>query len=185
MELIAGKRDGMAFRGFMGMACRSFCKKFKGRKGIGMGFCEKCGSELKDGDHFCPACGMVRKGQGDGSRPEEKGGGGETAEDRALAALAYMGPLVFVALCLAKGKKFIRFHASQGTALLLASVVYGIAFGVLEKVVLTFFWRAYAITGLIGITGAAFPALACIGIVNAVGGQEKELPVIGRFIGRL
>lgn len=166
--------------GIMGWHGILFCRELdnKGRKGNQMKFCEKCGAKLGDGMHFCPACGVVQKGM---ESQSGDAGNRDGTESRVVAALAYLGPLVFVAFCLAKGEKFVRFHVNQGIVLLLASVVYGITSGVLERVILEVFWRAYFFTGVIGLAGLVFPVLACVGIANAVNGRKRELPVIGRI----
>lgn len=147
-----------------------------------MKYCEKCGIKLEGNEIFCPVCGMKQAGACKADSAQKGNNGVELTEDRAVAAIAYLGPLAFAALFLAKDSKFVRFHANQGIVLILTSVVYGIVSDVLERMILAVFWKAYVIIGFINTAWLVFPVLVCIGIANAVNGREKELPVIGKII---
>jgi len=109
----------------------------------------------------------------DGKDSEER----DIRENRGLAALCYVGPLVFVALFSAKESRFVRYHANQGLAVFAASAIYYIATSVLMPAV---FWRFYYYAALLRFMGLAFPALMAAGIANALNGRMKELPLVGR-----
>ncbi|MGI6508084.1 MAG: hypothetical protein ACOX4A_06835 [Saccharofermentanales bacterium] len=98
-----------------------------------------------------------------------------------MAILAYFGILVLIPLFAAKESKFARYHVNQGLVLFIAEVAYGIVYAILSSIIWAISWRLYFITRIIGIFSLVFLVLSVIGIVNAVNGQAKELPVIGKF----
>ena len=89
-----------------------------------------------------------------------------------MAVVAYL--LFFIPLLTeAKDDPFVKFHVKQGLVLLVAELI---AMAVSRIPVLGWF------SGLLGL-GVFF--LLIIGILNALKGQEKPLPVIGQFAERL
>lgn len=165
-----------------------------------MRYCKKCGMKIVGGIQPCPACGSAA-----GTVPERPAGkgqagcsaklwelfktvdetgkfdGADIAENRMAAALAYVGLLVLVPLYTAKKSEFARYHARQGIVLIIVSAAYSIANGMLAAAVLAVSWRLYFILRITRLMGLAFPVLAVTGIVNAVNGKAKELPVIGKI----
>ena len=99
-----------------------------------------------------------------------------------MAVLAYFGILVLIPILAAKESKFARFHANQGLILLITGVAYSIFVQVIIKIVS---FISYALAGIVGIAlGLAWLlllVLAIIGIINAVKGEFKQLPLIGQF----
>lgn len=99
-----------------------------------------------------------------------------------MAVLAYFGILVLIPILAAKESKFARFHANQGLILLITEVAYSIFVPVVIKIVA---FISYALAGIVGIAlGLAWLlllVLAIIGIINAVKGEFKQLPLIGQF----
>lgn len=99
-----------------------------------------------------------------------------------MAVLAYFGILVLIPILAAKESKFARFHANQGLILLITGVAYSIFVQVVIKIVA---FISYALAGIVGIAlGLAWLlllVLAIIGIINAVKGEFKQLPLIGQF----
>ena len=92
--------------------------------------------------------------------------GEDIARNKGMAVLAYIGILVLIPLFAAKESPYARYHANQGLVLL----VCGFAFWILGKIL-----------GFLGTLGGILCfILAIIGIVNAVQGKAKELPVIGK-----
>ena len=160
-----------------------------------MAFCGKCGSKLEDGVKFCPACGAsTETPQPDTGRqttptytqPVVHGAPmqadiRDAQDNKVMAILAYLGPLVLVPILAAKESRFARYHANQGLVLLLACIAYSIVYGILSWILLVISWRLYFISSIIGIVGIVFLVLAIIGIINAANGRAKELPVIGKF----
>lgn len=94
----------------------------------------------------------------------------DVEENKVIAALSYLGILVLVPLLAKKDSPFCQFHAKQGLVLLISWVIVG-------------FVAVIPILGwIISVFGSLFLfVLFILGIVNALGGQAKELPVIGQF----
>lgn len=92
----------------------------------------------------------------------------------AMGVLAYLGPLVILPFLVAKDDPFVNFHLKQGVVLLVIDIILWLG-GM-------FFTPLYPITGLLSL--GTF-ILAIIGIVNVVNGQQKELPIVGSFAGRV
>lgn len=87
-----------------------------------------------------------------------------------MAVLSYIGPLVIVSYLTAKDDPFVKFHIKQGLVLLVADV----ALWVIGSM-------AYMLWPVIQLINIAVLILAIIGIINAVKGREKELPLVGKF----
>lgn len=93
-------------------------------------------------------------------------------DNRVMAILAYIWILFLVPLLAAKESRFARYHAYQGVALFLLSLLVGIIDRLLP----------YNLSGLSYLLSLAVLVLAIIGIVNAYQGKAKPLPVIGGFL---
>lgn len=106
-----------------------------------------------------------------------------------MAVLAYFGILVLIPILAAKESKFARFHANQGLILLITGLILlitGVAYSIFVQVVIKIVsFISYVLTGIVGIAlGLAWLlllVLAIIGIINAVKGEFKQLPLIGQF----
>ncbi len=85
-----------------------------------------------------------------------------------MAVLSYIGPLVIVSYLTSKNDPFVKFHIKQGL------VVFGI-----EVLMWVFGSMLYSLATILSIIHLATVILSIIGIINAVGGKEKELPVVG------
>lgn len=90
--------------------------------------------------------------------------------DKVMGVLAYLGVLVIIPLLAAKDSKFARFHANQGLILLICTVVIYIVGKIFP-----------GLSVVITILDAAIFVLAVIGIINAVKGETKKLPLVGNF----
>lgn len=169
-----------------------------------MAFCKNCGKQLPEGATFCPACGTSATEQTQQantqfqqttamypSNPDKA----DAEQNKVMAVLSYFGILVLIPIFAAKESKFARFHASQGLMLLLTEVAYYIAKFIIELVLGLIFPLDYnyllgyythgaiysIISGILGLASILFLVLAIIGIVNAVQGNKKELPIIGKI----
>lgn len=123
-----------------------------------------------------------------------------------LSLLSYLGILVLVPIFLVKRSRFARFHANQGLVLLIAGIVSDLALlvlkliaGALRSGLMALLYRIDGSRVLIamgavlgGVVSGVFWILsvlisvalivfAVLGIVNAVKGRARELPLIGRF----
>ena len=93
----------------------------------------------------------------------------DVQKNKVMAVLAYIGILVLIPILAAKDSKFARFHANQGLVLFLISLVCS----ALVKIKI--------IGWILGIIELAVFILAIVGIVYAIQGKAKELPVVGNW----
>lgn len=93
----------------------------------------------------------------------------DISNNKIMAALSYIGILVILPLLLAKDSRFAQFHANQGLLLLIVDVLLS---------VLSFIPVVKFFAGIIGLVVFVF---CIIGIVAALKGEAKELPVIGKY----
>ena len=150
-----------------------------------MAFCKNCGAELEEGAKFCPSCGKSTTEEApkaEESFADKVAGLNNTPDttteydpkdiedNKVMALLAYIGILFLVPLLAAKDSKFAKFHTNQGIVLFIAVIILGV---VMAIPILG--WIVGAVGGVITLV------LAIIGIVNAVQGRAKELPIIGKF----
>ena len=169
-----------------------------------MTFCKNCGKQIEDNAQFCPGCGAPAETnttqQAQTQQPNSANDfsakfealnntADTTAEyDKAdieknkyMAMLAYFGPLVIIPMLVSKDSKFARYHCNQGIILLIAAIAYSIAYGILSTIIYAISWRLGFISSILGFVSIIFTVLAILGIVNAVSGKAKELPLIGKF----
>ena len=166
-----------------------------------MTYCGKCGAQVQDGVKFCQGCGAAvetkvennaqQVPQNDFSQKIQNlnNTADTTAEfdaqditsNKAMAILAYFGPLVLIPIFAAKQSKFARYHSNQGLLLLIAAVAWSIVYGIINAILLAISWRLYTVSSIIGILSIVFFVLFIIGIINASNGRAKELPIIGKF----
>ncbi|MBO4873279.1 MAG: hypothetical protein J5496_07675 [Lachnospiraceae bacterium] len=98
-------------------------------------------------------------------------------QNKFMAILAYLSWLVLIPLFAAKGSRFARFHCNQGIVLAIAEIIAWALFGILKKIPLIG-WIFGALSWILSLICLV---MAVIGIINAVGGKAKDLPVIGSF----
>ncbi len=172
-----------------------------------MAFCSNCGTKVEDGVKFCPGCGAAlpvgeEKNTAENQQTEaveqtqqaeqiqstEQGSdlsskvanlnntadttADYTPEDieqnKVMGLLAYI--LFFIPLLAAKDSPFARYHANQGLVLFLCALVSGVIF-----IIPILGWIIAPILSIV------ITVLAVIGIINALNGKAKELPIIGKF----
>ncbi len=94
----------------------------------------------------------------------------DVQENKVIAALSYLGLLVLIPLLVKKDSPFCQFHAKQGLVLLIAWVGIGII-----AIIPILGW-------IVSIVGTIILfVLFIMGLVNALGGKYKELPLIGQY----
>lgn len=112
---------------------------------------------------------------------------------KGMAILSYILP--FIPYFLEKENKYVRYHARQGMDLLLISIIYSILNSVLISLIkvngacsffgynlghyckVTPWWVTLPLT----IIGIGISIIALIGILNAIKGKAKELPIVNKF----
>ena len=87
--------------------------------------------------------------------------------NKLMGILSYIGILVLIPIFAAKDDPFVRYHANQGLVNFIVALVAG---------VLTAIPIVGIVAGLVGIVCFVFSIL---GIINAVKGEMKPLPLIG------
>lgn len=137
--------------------------------------CRNCGYELNN-ERFCPKCGADQDIKA--ATPSNN----DAQENKVMAILAYLGVLVFIPMFAAPNSRFARFHTNQGLTLFVAEIAYGIIYWLLNMVL----WRVsfnlwWTLMPILGMLYIVFGVFVVLGIVNAVQGNEKELPLIGKI----
>lgn len=101
-------------------------------------------------------------------------------KNKGMALLSYIGILFIIPLLAAKDSKFAKFHVNQGIVLFIAELVCSIAVWIVSAI-LRFIpvVRTFLPAVLITLVSLAALAFMIIGILNAVNGRAKELPLIG------
>lgn len=87
---------------------------------------------------------------------------------KGVAALGYI--IFLIPILAARDSRYAMYHANQGLVLLLVAV----AINIIGMVIPIIGWLLIAPLGTIGVL-----ILAIIGILHAVNGQSKPLPLIG------
>lgn len=85
------------------------------------------------------------------------------SEKKIWAAVGYLWILSLVALAARKDNDYVRFHASQGALLFIASVVF--------MFIPVLGWLLNIVIAVVGI----------VGIIKALQGEKWELPVVGNM----
>jgi uncharacterized membrane protein len=157
-----------------------------------MAFCKNCGTNLPEGATFCSSCGTPVNAQAAPqpqqyqAAPNVNADAADAQSNKGMAVLSYFGILFLIPLLAAKNSKFAQFHARQGLTLCVFSVAYSIVIGIIKSILnATVTWRTLALFGtiesILSFLSIFFLVLAIIGIVNAVQGNAKELPLIGKI----
>jgi len=151
-----------------------------------MAFCGNCSTEIQEGMTFCPVCGASTGSAGGFDEAKD------ASDNKFMGILSYI--LWFVPLITGDTKKspFVKFHANQGLLVFILGIAYSIAASILRAILGAIFplrWTStfvygrgaiYSIlSGIIGLASLAVLGLAIMGIMNAVNGKKKELPIIG------
>ena len=166
-----------------------------------MAFCGNCGTQVNEGVKFCPACGgTVTSGQATPpplqyqqqpyQQPYQQPVADEAqdaADNKLMGILSYLGILVLVPFLTKKDSPFAQYHAKQGITLCIVWVGYVIVNFLLSLIKITHnantIWEykttPWFVTLITSLLGLAVSVLAIIGIINAVKGLKKPLPLIG------
>ncbi|HHU03630.1 MAG TPA: hypothetical protein GXZ81_01240 [Fastidiosipila sp.] len=104
-------------------------------------------------------------------------------QSKVVSALAYLGILFFLPLVVTPVTRYGKFHANQGLLLLLTSVAGGIVIAILSAIFVAISWRMIFLSSLLySLFYLGIAVLAVLGIVNALNGKAKPLPLIGNLI---
>ncbi len=172
-----------------------------------MAFCTKCGTQVDNSATFCNKCGAAIPATQAGSptpkdsvNPSGAPGLGDMLKDlgntadttgeydladisqnKTMAVLSYFGILVLIPILAAPNSRYARYHANQGLILTIVLIAYQIASGIVKAILGGIPVVGIIITTILGLANLVFLVLAIIGIMNAVKGIAKDLPVIGKY----
>ena len=165
-----------------------------------MAFCGNCGTKIDDNAKFCPGCGKAveapaaeetkeqtieqpktEQAQGQQNDLSAKVANLNNTKDttdqfdkddieknKVMGLLAYI--LFFIPLLAAKDSPFAKYHANQGLVLFICGLIASVV------------WIIPILGWIIApILSIVITVLAVIGIINAVNGKAKELPIIGKY----
>ena len=124
----------------------------------------------------------------------EKFDGKDIEDSKVLSLFSYLGILILIPILACKDSKFAKFHANQGLKFIICSFAIGLVSGILSfimnifliilgaldmPIITVFFALIMIVVGLVMIVvGLGLTVLEIIGIINAVTGKAKKLPVI-------
>lgn len=136
--------------------------------------CTKCGAAINAEAKFCNECGAAVGGNAPAVN--------EAQENKIIFILAYLGILFFLPLVACPNSKVGRFHANQGLVLFILSIVGQIALGILTMIATAIYWGFGALMSFISwVWWILILVLAIMGMISANKGEQKPLPVIGKF----
>ncbi|MDW7656049.1 MAG: zinc ribbon domain-containing protein [Bacillota bacterium] len=165
-------------------------------------FCQTCGKSLDDNAQFCDGCGAAQAtgqtptgapnaantagspGQGAAGAPPQGAAEVFSPEDieknKGMAALAYI--LFFLPLVACPDSRFGRYHANQGLLILIGAVGGGIALAIISTILgLISYYLLFISSLLYVVLYVGLTVLIVMGIINAVNGKAKPLPLVGHI----
>ncbi len=165
-----------------------------------MAFCPICGENVSNNSQSCPKCGAPLGDQKNNQTNTTQQAvndfmnnlnntadyssqmdANDVEQNKVMGVLAYINILVFIPIFAAPESKFARFHANQGLTLFLFEVFYSLIMTVLGVTIGKVPVAGPIILAFCGLISIVWVALSICGIVNAVNGKAKELPVLGNF----
>ncbi|MDE5648602.1 MAG: hypothetical protein K2I33_01675 [Oscillospiraceae bacterium] len=99
-------------------------------------------------------------------------------QNKAISAVAYI-PILFIVPMLATQSPYAKFHANQGLILTMTCIILNIASRILGFVLE---WVPILPTLVSAVFSLTSLALLIIGIINAVQGKAKKLPIVGGLL---
>jgi len=105
----------------------------------------------------------------------------DAQDNKVMAILAYLGPLVLIPLLSCRESPFARFHTYQGLVLFFAEAIYGVVYGMVSWLLLSIAWQLRFLLWVWGAGSIAFLLFAIIGILSASRGEMRPLPLIGQI----
>ena len=143
-----------------------------------MAFCTNCGSPIPAGASACPKCaGAAQPGATTtaGGAPSAAAGG---LTDNVAGALAYLliPAIVFLVVEPYNKNRFVRFHSFQAIFVAIASIILGIALGIIIQIPFLGWAIGFLLAPLIGL---AELILWIVLLLKAFQGQMFKLPFLG------
>ena len=99
-----------------------------------------------------------------------------------MIVLAYLWILALVPLLTEKDDQEVRWHAKHGIVLMVAEIVFWIAFTILTNIIVAATLGLGCLISLLGpFIALAFLVIHVMGIVKGLNGQRFTLPVISEY----
>ncbi len=111
--------------------------------------------------------------------------GGPSEKDRALGAIAYIGPLFIASYIFGTESKFIKFHAAQGMVFFIAAIVIRLVLGTLLVSSGGMGAAMFGGSSLMMLVHLVLLIIAIIAVIKAAKGEEWEMPVVGPLAKKL
>lgn len=141
--------------------------------------CPRCGKEINDNSKYCSECGERIEEVKVKVEPEimdDEYTKEDIENNKVLSLFSYISFLFIIPLIACSNSKYAKFHVNQGIMLCITNVVFEAILKALKVLELSF---AYDIAD--AIVNIGLTVFMVIGIVNAVTGKAKKLPIIGNF----
>lgn len=107
--------------------------------------------------------------------------GRDIRENRGMAALCYLWVLWFVPFFFARSSRYVGYHLGQGLMLLLVDCIAATFLGIAWMLVGTLAAAAPAFAALGEVALLLSLLLKIFGVVSALRGKARELPLLGNF----
>lgn len=166
-----------------------------------MAHCESCGTQVQEKVRFCPNCGSAMKeacaqkatDQDTPPMMPETGPKEETQDaqnNKVMGILAYVLFLIPLLNGAYKTSDFVKFHINQGVLLWAMGVAYGILSAILRAVIkvpydwgfgVTTYYTPGWLSAVLWLISVPIFIFAVIGILSALQGKKKALPIIGKM----
>ena len=140
-----------------------------------MAYCPSCGKEVRANHNFCAVCGAAQPRPG--GAPEQ----GDFLENKGMAVISYIFLLSLISYFAAPNSRYVRFHAIQGINLMIFEGIYAVSVGIVTAAFRFIPFFGVLVSAAASVLWIGFFVLMIIGIVNAVNGEMKELPIIGKL----
>jgi uncharacterized membrane protein len=167
-----------------------------------MAFCGNCGTQVQDGVKFCPSCGgQIGAAPAQQAQPGQRQQTGyippvvpgapaqtdirDVQDNKGMAIVAYI--LFFIPLLTGahRNSTFVKYHTNQGTVLFIVCIAWGVAYWIITAIFTALLlhaatWGLWSVITTILSFLWLIPTILCeVGIINAVNGRYKPLPLIG------
>lgn len=113
----------------------------------------------------------------------------DIANNKVMAVLSYLGLLWLIPFLSAKNSPFAKYHVRQGFVVICAEVGWSIIGFILQTVIRTkevigwieYYRTPWFVVTFVYLVHLAIWAFAIMGIINAINGRAKEVPLIGKI----
>lgn len=178
----------------------AFCGKCGTQVNDGVRFCPSCGAQM--GAQGQPNQGAQQQANPQNNFSSKISGLNQTADtsgeydpndianNKGMAVMAYLGLLWLIPFFMRKESKYVQYHCRQGITLVLFEIAYSVLSAILTAIIKTphyiygIYYGSYTpgwLTTILWLISIPLFIIAIIGILNAVNGRAKELPIIGKF----